>query len=230
VANARVVVIDRDNLTREGLTAILSRNGFLVVGSMASIKEACSTVTGQSPPDLVLFCCHSDTDGAFLELMRLRHNFSDSKLVALSDCSDLQFIVNSFQISVDGVISRGAARPVMLTSLRLVLAGEPVFPAIFVGALLNCAHIFTPGHTEDWPQDRLAKLSERERYILRLLVTGESNKAIGLALNITEATVKVHVRNMLRKLKLQNRTQAAVWAAANGIMHAGPAMADPDPI
>jgi two-component system, NarL family, nitrate/nitrite response regulator NarL len=74
------------------------------------------------------------------------------------------------------------------------------------------------------PQHSVRGLSPREREILQLLVTGASNKLIGNRLGITEATVKVHLKTLLRKIDVNNRTQAAIWAMNNGVTANGAAI------
>jgi two-component system, NarL family, nitrate/nitrite response regulator NarL len=71
------------------------------------------------------------------------------------------------------------------------------------------------------PQHSVRGLSPREQEILRALVTGSSNKLIAIKLGITEATVKVHLKTLLRKIDVNNRTQAAIWAMNNGFTAEG---------
>jgi two-component system, NarL family, nitrate/nitrite response regulator NarL len=95
-------------------------------------------------------------------------------------------------------------------SLRLISAGERVFPS---GLGLDIRPQAPSAGTE--PGRGGSQLSPREREILSHLVTGHSNKAIARDLGITEATVKVHLKSVQRKIRVDNRTQAAIWAMAN---------------
>ena len=92
------------------------------------------------------------------------------------------------------------------------MLGEKVFPTHLAALLVN--------GMADTPPARVTTshgLSEREGQVLQCLVHGDSNKMIGNRLNITEATIKVHMKSLLRKINATNRTQAAIWAMKNGL-------------
>jgi len=95
-------------------------------------------------------------------------------------------------------------------ALRLIAAGERVFPQDLV--LPQQPSVPSPGTR---PQSGGVRLSPREREVLSQVVEGHSNKGIAQHLGVTEATAKVHVKNLLRKINVHNRTQAAIWALAN---------------
>ena len=101
----------------------------------------------------------------------------------------------------------------LIQSLQLVTLGEKVFPTNLATMLLD---MNAPG-----PQHSIGGLSPREQEILQALVTGASNKLIAIRLGITEATVKVHLKTLLRKIDVNNRTQAAIWAMNNGFSASG---------
>jgi two-component system nitrate/nitrite response regulator NarL len=113
---------------------------------------------------------------------------------------------------LDGYLLSDLSPAALVQSLQLVLLGEKVFPtslaALLVSGLTDNV-VTMPGGGRG--------LSEREGQILRFLVHGESNKMIANHLGITEATVKVHLKTVLRKIGALNRTQAAIWALNNGL-------------
>jgi two-component system, NarL family, nitrate/nitrite response regulator NarL len=111
----------------------------------------------------------------------------------------------------DGYLLKDVSPEALIQSLQLVVIGEKVFPTNLAALLLT--QISTPA-----PQSSWRGLSAREREILQHLVTGASNKLIANRLGITEATVKVHLKTLLRKIDVNNRTQAAIWAMNNGII------------
>jgi two-component system nitrate/nitrite response regulator NarL len=119
----------------------------------------------------------------------------------------------AFAVGADGYLTRQLSYTHMMLMLELVAFGEKVVPKEFVIDFMS--------HAPPAPQARPASekagkdLSDRERSILRCLVDGAANKVIGRNLGITEATVKVHVKSILRKLNLTNRTQAAIWVVNN---------------
>ncbi|MGH6802450.1 MAG: helix-turn-helix domain-containing protein, partial [Methyloceanibacter sp.] len=94
--------------------------------------------------------------------------------------------------------------------------GEPHLPQPFDSRSSASIPLVATDPSSESPADNVApSLSRREMLILRMLIEGASNKAIALRLVITESTVKVHMKAILRKLRLQNRTQAAIWASSH---------------
>jgi two-component system nitrate/nitrite response regulator NarL len=115
---------------------------------------------------------------------------------------------------------------VFIKSIELVMMGETVFPPAFLSFVLdpegNRLGQAAPRDENDkairvGTENTLApQLSTREKLILRCLIEGDSNKRIARKIDIAEATVKVHVKSILRKIRVQNRTQAAIWGMNNG--------------
>jgi DNA-binding CsgD family transcriptional regulator len=110
--------------------------------------------------------------------------------------------------------------------LELVMMGETVFPRTFLLCLLegpHRVHAAPNDESSDVSEDALAPpLSPREKLILHRLIEGDSNKYIARKYDITEATVKVHVKAILRKIRVHNRTQAAIWGMNNGALTVPP--------
>jgi two-component system nitrate/nitrite response regulator NarL len=113
---------------------------------------------------------------------------------------------------------------VFVKSIELVMMGETIFPPAFLSFVLDAeSGNATPASDENshailvTADDSVApQLSPREKSILRCLIEGDSNKSIARKIDIAEATVKVHVKAILRKIRVQNRTQAAIWGMNNG--------------
>src|SRR5258705_2383951 len=113
---------------------------------------------------------------------------------------------------------------VFIKSLELMMMGETIFPPEFLSFFLD-SESDQPNEASDRNNETtvsdakdpvLAQLSPREQTILRCLIEGDSNKSIGRKFDIAEATVKVHVKAILRKIRVHNRTQAAIWWINNG--------------
>ncbi|MBD0316775.1 MAG: response regulator transcription factor [Nitrospiraceae bacterium] len=116
----------------------------------------------------------------------------------------------------DGIQIKNVSPEALIQSLQLIMLGEKVFPTNLASMLLGMNTIS--------PQHSIRGLSPREQEILQALVTGASNKTIAIRLGITEATVKVHLKTLLRKIDVNNRTQAAIWAMNNGFTADGAPM------
>jgi two-component system nitrate/nitrite response regulator NarL len=122
--------------------------------------------------------------------------------------------LKALQCEADGLLLSDVAPDVLIKSLELTLLGERLFPASAIQRICE-ASILRPQACD--MQDADSILSTREVEVLRHLMAGQANKVIARDCGITESTVKVHVKAILRKIQAANRTQAAVWARRHGI-------------
>lgn len=135
------------------------------------------------------------------------HQSRGVRIVALTSKTDSLEIGHDEIAPLSGVLTYDLSVPAFVRSLLLICSGERVFP-----------HDLALGRKLAAPSEHrsdVAHLSPREKEILSCLVAGHSNKVIARHLDITEATVKVHLKSVLRKIRVENRTQAAIWALAN---------------
>lgn len=138
--------------------------------------------------------------------------------MVLAPSDDADLLIACFGAPIDGLILKSVSGEALVRSLQLALAGERVFPARLVGLLLANHRAAAAAAPAPEPQDGEAPLSEREIEIVRCLVGGDSNKAIADRLDLGEATVRSHLKSVLRKIRVGNRTQAAIWAVENGLV------------
>jgi two-component system nitrate/nitrite response regulator NarL len=139
--------------------------------------------------------------------------------VVLADQFDLSFVRLGHEASVDGFCLAAASPEVLTKSFELIMLGETVVPSVVLRSIMIGA---APRRDErlqdntaepDLSDMKSCKLSAREMEILGCLREGAPNKLIARKLKITEATIKVHVKAILRKIGASNRTQAAMWAS-----------------
>jgi two-component system nitrate/nitrite response regulator NarL len=142
------------------------------------------------------------------DLRALRDAFPTARIVVLADDLSVDVLRLAMGGGADGFLIKTVSPEALIQSLQLILLGEKVFPTNLAALLLDMNAVS--------PQHSVRGLSPREQEILQALVTGASNKLIAIRLGITEATVKVHLKTLLRKLDVNNRTQAAIWAMNNG--------------
>ena len=152
----------------------------------------------------------------FIELLKKR--LPEAKIVLVADQFDVRLVRRGFAAGVDGFCSAASGREVLIKSLELVMMGERILPGALVRSLLSEMALNADTNqdrliAEPLPLDpRMHKLSSREGEILSCIMRGEPNKVIARKLDVTEATIKVHVKAILRKIGVANRTQAAMWA------------------
>jgi two-component system, NarL family, nitrate/nitrite response regulator NarL len=155
-----------------------------------------------------------------LEIIRqVQERSPETRIVALADLFDLGFVRTAHEVGVNGFCLTTSGPEVLIKSLELVMLGESVLPVAILRSVLDAA----PQKQEQPLQDNMAeptlsdlkacKLSPREAEILGCLREGAPNKIIARKFDVTEATVKVHVKAILRKIGAANRTQAAMWAS-----------------
>jgi two-component system, NarL family, nitrate/nitrite response regulator NarL len=214
-ATISTVVVGRNSLAREGLKRILSDENFSVSDSVESGTSLLSRSEGSEPPCLFILDS-SDSEHLESELEVLNTSFPGSRTVVLSDQFNLEHVIDAFKFGADGYIVKEISCEALMKSLRLVAMGEKVMPSQLAAHLSGVVEQMQAPQLSRNP-DVTRILSEREITTLRYLLVGHANKVIARRLEISEATVKVYVKAILRKLRVSNRTQAAIWAFNNGI-------------
>jgi two-component system, NarL family, nitrate/nitrite response regulator NarL len=212
-----VFLIDSDRLFREGLKRILEEGAYRTAGEARSIAEAAAAVERAGRVDLVILDpadWAAEGAAAFFAGLRAR----GAKIVVLTSDRSGGAIGRAVGAAVDAYLLKDMSPDALTRSLQLVLLGQQIFPTRLMESLLLAEGA---GPVAGSPGAGTA-LSRREVQILRHLMGGESNKAIARELGISEATVKVHLKGLLRKVRASNRTQAAVWAMNNGIADQAP--------
>ncbi len=211
------VLVGSKTLMREGLKQLLAGSLIQISGEAARLSDVGQTMNGHMA-DLVLFDVAEFQDEVALGVKDLKQRYPRLKLVMLTDVLDAGQLSASLAAGVDGYLMKEISCEALLQSLQLVMLGEKVFPTDLATLLVNG----TPtaprsGKRVLSDEVRSRGLSEREMQILQCLAQGDSNKTIANRLDITEATVKVHVKSLLRKIQASNRTQAAIWAVNQGL-------------
>jgi len=232
MANHRTVLISENRLFREGIRQILEKKRIAVVGEGRNIVESLQSVRDDACPEMVIF--HLDprgSDAAPLELIcNLSGHFADAKLVVLADPSTKHLLPSFVSAGASAILLTEISSETFERSLELVLSDHRLFPAEIMSTVtggviglqsgdLSLGDQAMNGHLQPscrtrshhFAQQRLP-LSRREYQVVRCLAIGLPNKAIARELNITEGTIKVHVKALLRKTKARNRTQLAIWA------------------
>jgi DNA-binding NarL/FixJ family response regulator len=211
-----IAFIDPKPLTRQSIADMLA-TAFPdnVTIAAASCKELPDTLRGAGDwlHFVVVYIRSAGvTDGRVqeeLQLVRLR--FPDAQVIMLSDRDDSEEVVKALSLGVCGYIPTSIGCEVAFAALGLIYAGGTYVPAhVFRSATADINSVVETTRSE--LSDGLGGLTDRELAVLHLLREGKPNKLIASALKIEESTVKVHVRNLLKKLYAGNRTQAAVVA------------------
>jgi two-component system nitrate/nitrite response regulator NarL len=168
-------------------------------------------------PSLVLFVHPGTEFGSVVEQIKLlRNSHADARIAIVTDSYRAAELVSAVRAGASGYFVRGNTRDVFIESLEFVMIGEAVLPTTFLPDVLGHEEHRLDDHEPKPTTDRIApQLSLREKRVLRCLVEGDSNKSIARKIGSADATVKVHVKTILHKLGVHNRTQAAIWGMKN---------------
>lgn len=212
------LLVEPNTLLREGLKRILAETPYSLVSSAASLDEARRSWTPGSDPFLLILDAVTDHESKCDQIAQLKAEVPSAHVVMLVDQYDLKRVLAAFKAGADAYLIKTVSCEVLVKSLDLVMLGEAVFPSAVLNLLREQDHGEDESGYEPSDDDQESPprgLSVRETVILRCLMEGDSNKLIARKFDITEATVKVHVKAILRKIRAKNRTQAAIWAASH---------------
>ncbi|MER8911627.1 response regulator transcription factor [Mesorhizobium sp. M0854] len=228
------VLVSQSELLREGLVLILDAAKFRIIFSAACVHDLLQKPLPKHRSILLIMDVDRiDADAGFAQISEFKGIYPTSHVVALADHCRPNDIVSALRAGADAYLTKVAAHDTFIKALELVMLGQTVLPAetstfiqdirhglkydeLAVHEVTNVALAMENADREP------SMLSAREDCIIRCLIGGESNKTIARKINIAEATVKVHVKAILRKIRVGNRTQAAVWAMNHGMLTSAP--------
>lgn len=202
-----LIVIDDHPLFRRGVADLIAMEPQMeLLGAAASGEEGLELVLSLQP-DMVLLDLNMHGMDGLATLRAIKASESDSLVIMLTVSDNEEDVVAALQDGADGYLLKDMEPEEILRQLAGVAQGHlaisPRLTELLARALRHEAQPRSPAE---------ARLTLRENEILQLICTGKSNKLIARALDITEGTVKVHVKNLLKKLRLRSRVEAAVWA------------------
>ncbi|MEQ9609296.1 MAG: response regulator transcription factor [Kiloniellaceae bacterium] len=211
MSETNTLLIGRNRLFLEGLKSLLRGSSFDVTGEASCVGDLDDA---DDAPELVLVDLRGDVAELVLDLQHLRDTLPAVPVVVLTDERDPRTLAACLNAGAAAFLGKDISLEALIHSLKLAMLGQKVMPTDLAVALINGAAGVQP---VDGKGIESYGLSDRELEILSCLVNGDANKVIANRLEITEATVKVHMKSLLRKIKAGNRTQAAIWALNHGL-------------
>jgi two-component system, NarL family, response regulator LiaR len=205
-----IVLVDDHRIVRKGLQRVLEMyDDMRVIGEAGSGEEALQHIEEWLPDVVVLdMLMPGGLDGAET-IRRLRELAPSVKIVVLTSYADDTRVVAALRAGAIGYVRKEADPELLFASIRAATRGQSLLDPAVANVLMH----------ELMREDRRTTgLTEREQTVLRQLAQGQTNREIAEALSVTEETVKTHVGNILTKLQLAHRTQAAIYAIKKGFI------------
>jgi len=209
--SVNVMIVDEHEVVRVGVKCFLNRTRFEVVAEAASGDEAARIVSKVKPDVVLMEVKMSKGIDGLAALRKIRRKHPDLPVVMLSGFNYPTYIARSLARGANGYLSKTCEREELLSALQTVAAGKDAWTK----------QMLAPLHeklvAEPTAEAEKIYLTPREKEVITQLAYGLPNLDIALALNVSIETIKEHVGNIRRKLGVDGRVQAAVWALRNGV-------------
>lgn len=211
----RILVVDDHPMLRKGVIDLLQLEEDLAAVGEASSGEEALSITRDYEPDLILLDLNMKGMDGIATIKALRNQDVFSRIVIFSVSDNPDCIREAINAGADGYILKDSEPEELISLVRQGVSGQFVVSEKVDEILRTQEAAKECDSTESRPD--ASALTYREKQILSLIANGMSNKMIARELNIAEGTVKVHVKNLLKKLKFRSRVEAAIWAMENDL-------------
>ncbi|MGD0519258.1 MAG: response regulator transcription factor [Thermoguttaceae bacterium] len=207
----RLLICDDHEVIRTGLACLLAGTDIQIVAEAANGKDVIKAALKDKPDVILLDIRMPDGDG-LSTLEKLRAKIPESRVVMLSTYDNPTYIARAVALGACDYVLKGSAREDIIATIVAAAAGESPSRSGEMKRIAAAMKVRQVIDDDDVP------LTQRETQVLRHVALGLSNKEIGKSLEISVETVKEHVQNILRKIAVSDRTQAAVWAVRKGLV------------
>jgi DNA-binding NarL/FixJ family response regulator len=223
------VIVGPSELQREGLTHVLNAASYRVLAASISVDTLALPSILHYRSILLVIDAGRDLAAAVEQIGLFKLFCPCGRVAVIGDSFASAEIISVFEAGANVYFIKDAPFNTFTKLLELAMLGETIFPAALLPAItrevgthsdLLVRRTFESRSVEQTQKYDAPRMSEREQCILRLLIEGNSNKIIARKINVAEATVKVHIKAILRKIRVRNRTQAAIWAITNSLSSA----------
>ncbi|MEE9310116.1 MAG: response regulator transcription factor [Cocleimonas sp.] len=211
----KILLIDDHTLFRAGLCDLLTRRKIEVVDAVGSGSEGLTVVANQTELDIVLLDMRMPEMDGISVLKKIKEVKPDLPVAMLTTSSDESDLVGALRNGAQGYLLKDMEPDELVVALSDIIAGKTVVAPDLAAVLASAVQ--SENQPKEEKEDPFAILTPREFEILTLLAEGQSNKVIARNLGISDGTVKLHVKAILRKLNISSRITAAVMAVEHGV-------------
>jgi DNA-binding NarL/FixJ family response regulator len=212
----RVVLCDDHDMFRTALRHLVEENGPVRVVGEAATGEGALALVREQAPDVVVMDIEMPGLGGVEATRQIVEESPHTSVVVLTASDDADDVVSAIVAGACGYLLKNAAIDDLVAGIRAAAIGDALISPAIAGGLL--AHVRARARPAEPPAAAATQLSARELDVLRLVAEGRDNADIARELFISPKTVKNHISNILMKLQMQNRIQAAVYAVRKGIV------------
>lgn len=227
LGHIRIMIVDDHALFRQGL-ALLLRDLYPNVEIVEAADGAQALAAAERYDDykLILLDLRLPEGSCFEVMDQLTKRLPDTSIAIVSASDNIKDITDSYRAGAKGYIVKASTSDVLRHALLLILSGETYIPSSAMAALTGATPVTSAFHTE--VPENVPALTPRQREILLLMAHGMQNKDIANQLGMLEGTVKVHVKSILQKLGVNNRTHAVVTGIRMGLVPASVVLPEVD--
>jgi len=209
----KVIIVDDHQLIREGLRKILAFDPEISVVAEAGDGEQAVKLAGEYNPQVILMDINLPLINGVEASKRIKKLYPQIGIVVLTIHDDQQYVAEALKTGLEGYVLKDVGADQLIEAIKIVAKGGSYLDPGIASKVLNS---FKQASRRQETEDRL---TSREMEVLKLIAGGRSNKEIASELYISEKTVKNHLTNIFRKIEVEDRTQAAVYAIKQGLIN-----------
>ncbi len=208
-----VVITDDHKMVREGIKQLLELKDSISVVGMASDGLECISVLKDKKPDLLLLDINMPVNNGLQTLEKIKKMNLDVKVILLTVHNEVDYLLKAIEVGADGYVLKDSGSAELINAIEIVMGGESYIQPDMI-PMLNSKMI-----SRNSDKGKVKALTKRELEVLVLVSEGMFNKEIADKLSISERTVKNHISSIFKKIDVADRTQAAVFAIRNNLIH-----------
>jgi two-component system response regulator DegU len=212
----KVMLVDDHEVVLEGLIRILEKQGGIKIVAVARSAEEALEKIERFPPDVIIVDIQLPGMNGIELIRRIKSGFPGIEAITLTVFDDEQFAKQAIKAGAIGYVIKDAAQEELVKAVRAAANGESLISTSIARKLID--EITEPAGRKRKKKEGIEGLSRRELDVIKLMARGYNNRQIADLLFISEHTVKVHIRNIFRKIDVADRTNAVLWAIENDLV------------
>ncbi len=209
----KIMITDDHKMIREGIKQLLELNEDISVVGMASDGNECLTMLKESDVDVLLLDINMPNKNGLETLKEIKESKLNVKVIILTVHNEADYLMSAVEIGANGYVLKDSGSAELVHAIKTVMEGESYIQPDMI-PMLNSKMV-----VRNKDKEKIKELTKREMEVLILVSEGMFNKEIADKLHISERTVKNHISSIFRKIDVADRTQAAVFAIRNSLIH-----------